>query len=175
MSSTTLLTSLFSYKAWANKELFACVASIDTSSGKDATDTAQASARHAALRLLNHIYVVDCIFFANLQQRAHPYTATNTPETPLLNDLQQAVEQLDTEYKRFIENISPAMLEENIMFTFTDGDKGCMSREEMLMHVIAHGTYHRGAVGRILSQISIAPRRDLYTKFLHTSEPLRRH
>ena len=30
-----------------------------------------------------------------------------------------------------------------------------MSREEMLAHVATHGGYHRGAVGRILSQLSL--------------------
>ena len=49
-----------------------------------------------------------------------------------------------------------------------------MSREEMLLHVIAHGAYHRGNVGQVLKSISMVPPRDLYTKFLHQSEPARR-
>lgn len=49
-----------------------------------------------------------------------------------------------------------------------------MSREEMLAHVITHGAYHRGAVGRIMAQLSIAPPRDVYTGFLHATEPHRR-
>ncbi|WP_275636783.1 hypothetical protein [Chromobacterium sphagni] len=42
------------------------------------------------------------------------------------------------------------------------------------MHVITHGGYHRGAAGRILAQQDIAPPRDLYTRFLHDSQPARR-
>lgn len=34
--------------------------------------------------------------------------------------------------------------------------------------------YHRGNVGQVLKAISVAPPRDLYTKFLHMSEPGRR-
>jgi uncharacterized damage-inducible protein DinB len=49
-----------------------------------------------------------------------------------------------------------------------------MTREEILLHVITHGGYHRGNVGQMLKSISIAPPRDLYTKFLHVSEPERR-
>jgi uncharacterized damage-inducible protein DinB len=49
-----------------------------------------------------------------------------------------------------------------------------MSREEILLHVITHGGYHRGNVGQVLKSISMAPPRDLYTKFLHRSEPQRR-
>ena len=49
-----------------------------------------------------------------------------------------------------------------------------MSREEILLHVITHGGYHRGNVGQVLKSISFAPPRDLYTRFLHQSEPARR-
>ena len=49
-----------------------------------------------------------------------------------------------------------------------------MTREEMLLHVITHGAYHRGNVGQVLKSISVAPPRDLYTKFLHQSDPSRR-
>jgi uncharacterized damage-inducible protein DinB len=45
----------------------------------------------------------------------------------------------------------------------------------MLLHVAMHGSYHRGAVGRILSQHGVAPPRDVLTGFLHQSQPERRH
>lgn len=65
-------------------------------------------------------------------------------------------------------------LSETIAFTFTDGDAGRMSREEMLLHVITHGGYHLGNVGQVLKSISVAPPRDSYTKYLHLSQPTRR-
>jgi uncharacterized damage-inducible protein DinB len=49
-----------------------------------------------------------------------------------------------------------------------------MTREEMLFHVLTHGSYHRGNVGQILKNLSVAPPRDLFTKFLHVREPSRR-
>ena len=44
----------------------------------------------------------------------------------------------------------------------------------MLFHVLSHGSYHRGNVGLVLKGISVAPPRDLLTKFLHVQEPGRR-
>ena len=44
----------------------------------------------------------------------------------------------------------------------------------MLIHVVTHGAYHRGAIGRILAQLSVAPPRDVFTGYLHQSEPSRR-
>ena len=48
-----------------------------------------------AIRMMNHIYVVDRIFRAHLQGEPHHYTATNTEATPDLGELQFAVAQTD--------------------------------------------------------------------------------
>ncbi|MEN3812093.1 hypothetical protein ABD440_16980 [Chromobacterium piscinae] len=40
--------------------------------------------------------------------------------------------------------------------------------------MITHGGYHRGAVGRILAECGLQPPRDLYTRFLHDTQPARR-
>jgi uncharacterized damage-inducible protein DinB len=166
MSTTTLLHALFKYKAWSNDQLFVELAKVDP--------VAQQEARHNALRLLNHIYVVDQIFAAHLSGAAQSFTATNTTETPTLEALRDGVAMLDAWYVDYAADLSAERLAEKISFTFTDGDKGVMTREEMLTHVSLHGTYHRGGAGRIMTEAGTPPPRDLYTRFLHQSEPARR-
>lgn len=166
MSTSTLLLSLFRYKAWANAELFAELEKLDPQ--------ARQAERHTAIRLLNHIHVVDRIFAAHLAGEPHAYTATNTPETPTLAELRDAVAQTDHWYLQHIEALTPQQLEEKLPFVFTDGANGLMSREEMLAHVATHGAYHRGAVGRILAQAELPPPRDIFTVYLHRAEPGRR-
>jgi uncharacterized damage-inducible protein DinB len=162
MSAQALLHSLFKYKAWANEELFAECAKIDPK--------VHQSERHAAIRLLNHIYVVDRIFAAHLSGDRHNYSGTNTPETPSFEELRTAVAESDSWYIEYVGRMSPEILQEMVKFTFTDGALGCMSREEMLAHVATHGDYHRGAVGRIMPQLSVPP----FTEYLHKADPRRR-
>lgn len=166
MSTSSLLLSLFQYKAWANTELFAELRKVD--------GEAHPAERHSAIRVLNHIHVVDRIFVAHLSGTPHTYTATNTPETPTLDELQAAVSTTDQWYIDHVRALTPEQLREPVSFTFTDGARGCMSREEILLHVITHGGYHRGAVGQTMRQASVAPPRDLYTRYLHIAEPERR-
>jgi uncharacterized damage-inducible protein DinB len=166
MNPSNVLISLFRYKAWANEELYDLVRSVDT--------TKHADERHSCIRLLNHIYVVDQIFAAHLTHTKHAYTATNTKETPTLDELAHACARSDQWYVDFVSTLRDPMLTESIEFVFTDTSNARMTREEMLMHVITHGGYHRGAVGRILSQIGVAPPRDLLTGYLHKAEPERR-
>lgn len=166
MSASTLLLSLFKYKAWANEELFVELAKLDAEKHK--------TERHTAIRLLNHIYVVDRIFVGHLSGVPHGYEGTNTPETPTLEGLRDAVAETDRWYVNYVESLPAGRFAESVPFTFTDGLGACMTREEMLAHVNAHGAYHRGAVGRIMAQVGTPPPRDLFTRYLHIAEPARR-
>lgn len=163
--STSSLNSLFGYKAWANSELFTLLATLPAEHVEEL---------NACLRILNHIYVVDRIFRAHLSGESRPFDGTNTLETPSLLELRDDVETTDAWYQKYASSISAAEAQEILDFTFTDGESGLMSREEILLHVLTHGGYHRGNVGQVLKSISIAPPRDLYTKFLHQTKPVRR-
>lgn len=159
------LSSLFGHKAWANAELFSVLAALPE---------AHAEQRHTCLRTLNHIHVVDNIFRAHLSAEPSLFDATNTKTTPSVGQLREAVEATDAWYLAYVTALRPQALSEVLVFTFTDGDRGRMSREEILLHVLTHGGYHRGNVGQVLKSISVAPPRDLYTRFLHQHEPARR-
>ena len=164
--ASSTLRSLFAYKAWANEELFAALAEVDAE--KHPAEV------HTAIRVLNHVYVVDCIFKAHLAGSAHGYAATNTKETPSFQALVAAVKDVDAWFLAYVTNLPSSSLQEQMSFVFTDGDAGLMSREEILLHVITHGGYHRGAAGQVMRAASVAPPRDLYTRFLHSSELARR-
>ena len=166
MTTSTLLHSLFKYKSWANDELFVELAKLDAEKHK--------TERHTAIRLMNHIYVVDRIFAGHLSGVPHGYEGTNTTETPTLEGLRDAVKASDAWYLQYIESLPAEKFAEAVPFKFTDGLGACMTREEMLAHVTAHGAYHRGAVGRIMAQVGTPPPRDLFTRYLHIAEPARR-
>jgi uncharacterized damage-inducible protein DinB len=164
MSLSTLLTSLYEQKAAIDREFLAALAGAPLSEDN----------RHLALRTLNHIHTVDRIFAAHLRGEPHGFPATNTADTPTLAELRASVEQVDAWYVDYVRGLTPEQLEERLSFRFTDGDAGRMSREEILAHVIHHGSHHRGNVGMLLKQVQVAPPRDLFTRHLHQHQPERR-
>lgn len=161
-----MLVALFKYKAWANDALL--------SEFRQHHDEIPDADRHRAIRLLNHLYVVDRIFAVHLLGREHGYVATNTADTPTLDALHAAVAESDRWYAEYVAGLDAERLPERIAFVFTDGARGSMSREEMLMHVVMHNGYHRGQVGNLLPQLSSAPPQDTFTTYLHRVEPERR-
>ncbi len=164
MSTSTLLLSLYQQKAAIDREFLAALATAPLSPEN----------RHTAIRTLNHIHTVDRIFAAHLRGEPHDLEATNTQATPTLDELRAAFEQVDGWYVDYVRALPPEQFEEVLSFRFTDGDGGRMSREEMLAHVIHHGSHHRGNVGMLMKQVDQPPPRDLLTRHLHQTEPQRR-
>ncbi|WP_411202032.1 DinB family protein [Kosakonia cowanii] len=152
------LVILVKFKRWMDGETLKAIKAID--------EPAHPQKRHLMIRLMNHIYVVDMIFRANLTGQQHGYTALNTPETPTLEELEVKMADCAAWYIQHVDALSSSDLEKVITFRFVDGGHGEMRAIDMLNHVLFHGTYHRGAVGWMISECgSVAPK-DVLTVFL---------
>lgn len=161
------LVSLFEYKAWANTELHAVLDGFDARKHPDEF--------RAMLRTLDHANVVDRIFQGHLRgTTTQPFQATQSDPTPNLAELRESIQATDDWYIRFVRGIGVEDLKRGVHFTFTDGDKGTMCCEEMLLHVITHSAYHRGSIGQLLEDLGTSSPPDSLTKFLHRHEPERR-
>lgn len=155
-----LLLRLFAYKAWADDELLTALARLGE----------QSSVTPLAIKALSHTHVVDRIFASHLRRVPHAYTSANLDRLPTLDALSIDIRATDREYIDYVSTLDNAQLAERIEFTFTDGAHGCMSREEMLMHVITHGVGHRGQISALLLLNGVAPASDGFTTYLHTAE-----
>ena len=97
--ATDTLTSLFGQKAWANRELFALLATLPEQ---------HAAPLHTCIRTLNHIVVVDQLFRARLSGAPAPFDATNTKATPSLEQLRLDVAATDAWYLDHVASTSAA-------------------------------------------------------------------
>jgi uncharacterized damage-inducible protein DinB len=160
LSST--LRMLLVYKAWANEQTFASVAALPAGEALRERQTRFGNIVHT----LNHVYVVDDIFRHHLEGRRHGYTARNTGQTPTIDHLWRAVTELNQWYLDLVGTLSADALAEVIRFEYVGGGEGAMTREQILLHLVNHGTYHRGFVSDLMYQIPAAlPTNDL-TVFL---------
>jgi len=154
------LLRLFQYKAWANDELLSALAKLGSAS----------PVTGLAIKALSHSYVVDRIFAAHMKQETHGYASANLNEMPKLHDLSADIRASDQDYIDYVSALDRDRLAEPIRFTFTDGAAGCMSREEMLLHVITHGVGHRGQISAVFILNGMTPVKDGFTTYLHEAE-----
>lgn len=154
------LHRLFQFKAWANDELLTTLAKL----GGESTVTG------LAIKALSHSYVVDRIFAAHMQRKAHTYTSANLSKMPTLGDLSVDIRRSDRDTIDYVAKLDRGQLAEPIDFAFTDGAPGRMSREEMLLHVITHGVGHRGQISALMLLNGLTPVKDGFTAYLHEAE-----
>lgn len=141
------------YKAWANELIFSAVSDLPYEEAIRQRKTRYRNIVHT----LNHVFVIDSVFKAHLLGREHGYAARNTPDHPPLADLRLAVRALDSWYVEFAAAASPEELDRSISFGFIGGGTGVMTCREMIVHVVNHGTYHRGLVADMMYQAGVTP------------------
>ena len=137
------------YNAWSNRLMFDAVAALPP---EEATKQRQSLFRNM-VHTLNHNYVIDRIWQAHLEGREHGYEARNTKDHPPLPDLWKSQREIDAWYEAWSDGLSDAALDEKVSFTLIGGNRGVMTRGEILLHVVNHTTYQRGFIADLLYQV----------------------
>jgi len=151
--TTRTAAMLAHYNAWANRLIFDAVAELPA--GEAARE--RKSLFKNMVHTLNHNYVIDRIWQAHLEGRAHGYAARNTPDHPPLPELWRAQQEIDRWYIDWSGSLSDAALDEKVEFTLIGGNRGVMTRGEILLHVVNHTSYHRGFVADLFYQVPARP------------------
>ena len=141
------------YNAWANQLIFDAVAALPAGEAMRERRTLFRNMVHT----LNHNYVIDCIWRAHLEGREHGYSARNTEDPPPLADLWRSQQAVDRWYRDYFSRLCAEELEGEIDFTLIGGNRGRMSRGDILLHVVNHTTYHRGFVADLFYQVPARP------------------
>jgi uncharacterized damage-inducible protein DinB len=144
--SASMLTR---YNNWANRLIFEAVAALPPGEATKERSTLFKNMVHT----LNHNYVIDLIWQAHLQGREHGFTARNTPEHPPLAELWRKQQAVDEWYIAWSDGLSEADLVERVQFTLIGGNRGTMTRAEILLHIVNHTSYHRGFVADLFYQV----------------------
>jgi len=137
------------YNRWANKLIFDAVAALPEGEATRQRPSLFKNMVHT----LNHNYVIDLIWQAHLEAREHGFSARNTPDYPPLAELWRKQQVIDDWYISWSDGMSEAALAEPVHFTLVGGNRGVMTRGEILLHIVNHTTYHRGFVADLFYQV----------------------
>lgn len=161
MNSVRTLTR---YKAWADDVFLSVIAALPESELVAPRPIYFGS----LIRTLNHSYAMDFVWQSNLLGRPHGLVTRNPVDHPPIQALIAFQRQIDKWYVDYAESLSNDLLGEVVTFEFIGGGSGAMSREEILLHVVNHTTYHRGHVADMLYHLNVFPPTTDLPVFLRT-------
>jgi uncharacterized damage-inducible protein DinB len=153
MMNTQTARMLAQYKAWADNTLFESVAALTPGEAEAERKTLFKS----IIGTLNHVYVVDLIWQAHLEGRKHDFQARNVVVHPQLDALLAAQQKVNDWIIDWAGAQSETSLTEAVTFTFVSGTKATMQRGEMFLHLVTHGSYHRGWVAEMFFEAGARP------------------
>lgn len=141
------------YNAWSNQLMFDAVTALPPGEAVKERKSLFKNMVHT----LNHNYVIDAIWQAHLESRAHGYAARNTADYPPLAELREKQQAMDQWYIKWADALTDAALNEKVHFTLIGGNAGVMTRFEILQHVVNHTSYHRGFVCDMFFEVPARP------------------
>lgn len=139
----TDLTRLFRYDDWANHEEVARL--------RQRPDT-------AALRILGHIIGAEWLWYARLRGE-EPRVAVWPELSP-----DDCLRSLDLLGSFWTEYLADASLDSAIAYVNSKGESRKSRVDDVLMHVVLHGSYHRGQIAIVLRAGGEDPP---YTDYIH--------
>ena len=150
MNSVQTLTR---YKAWADDAFLSVVESLP----EPDLVAPRPILFGNLIRTLNHSYSMDFVWQSHLLGKPHGLTTRNPADHPPISELAVSQRRMDIWYIDYADSLSPDRLGEVVEFEFIGGGIGAMSREDILLHVVNHTTYHRGHVADMLYHLNVVP------------------
>jgi uncharacterized damage-inducible protein DinB len=160
------IRKLVRYKAWANELLFAAVAKMP----EPALLAPQPIVFGNLLRTLNHVLAMDHVWRSHLSGVPHGLGTRNPEFCPPFAEIVAMQNDMDRWYRDYADALSEADSTQIVDFNFIGGGPGAMTRADILLHVVNHGTYHRGHVAGMMRPTLAPPITD-YPVFLKNDHP----
>ncbi|MDR6718971.1 MULTISPECIES: DinB family protein [Paenibacillus] len=160
---------MYNYHAWANQTILGRIKELPSSVLSQEVNSSYPTIAHA----LSHIYTVDKMWYLVL-------TGTGMPEAlqaciPLNSEIHGSVDEyiqcftdLSAQYSEWLRD--RADLEQTILLDNPFAGIRKTSLSDIVIHVVNHGTYHRGNVSTMLRQLGHASIMNDYSLFWYQEQ-----
>jgi len=149
--SVDLLRNHLDYTAWASKRLVDAAAPL---SKDDLTRDFQ-TADHSILGTLVHVFAADRIWLARVTGAAAGPFVTEADHS--LSVLAADWPVLYERWRQWAQSLTEERCEANISYQDTKGNPYTQPLWQIILHVVNHGTHHRGQVSGFLRSLGHTP------------------
>lgn len=136
------IRNLFTYDQWSATRI---LASLKSQSSRDTK----------ALRLLVHLLVAERIWLLRL--KGEDTSEINKSPEMSLTECENLANEIREEFAVFLNSLKAEDLDSVITYKNFKGTEFYTSIFDILMHVVLHGTYHRGQIATIVRETGVAP------------------
>jgi len=164
MTNANQIVDMYHYHTWANKTIIGRIQELPASVLHQEVNSSFPTIAHA----LSHIYAVDKSWYMVLTGISMPeaYQACiplNTTPLETVEEYVRLYDELAQQFKEWI--LRHTDLEQTIVLDNPFAGVRTTRYSEILLHVVNHGTYHRGNISTMLRQLGHASVMNDYALF----------
>jgi uncharacterized damage-inducible protein DinB len=134
----------FSYHVWATKKLLVHLKSLS----REVIQKEIQSVFPSVERTLFHLYEVEAVWFSRL--KGEP-ALVDKKVFETIEECEMDFSDLHSEILEWLGDMSDELV--SVSYTTSKGEAFENTREEILKHLVNHGTYHRGNIAAMLWQL----------------------
>jgi len=141
------------YRAWADRLTYDSVAALPPGEATKERPTLFKT----IIGTLNHNLLIDRVWQAHIEGRDHGFKARNVMIHADLAALWTAQQVMNQWWIDWSVAQTAQSLDEPVRFKFIDGGESTMTRGAILLHVVNHGSYHRGWIAEMFFDVPRPP------------------
>ena len=143
---------LMDYNYWARDRALASAEQLSA----EQLSRSLGSSFGSVLDTLVHIYFAEWIWYRRWQGES-PSARPDTSHLVSVAALRETWLPLEQQIRRFVDALGPAGLSRILDYKTMNGQPATSPYWQMIVHVVNHGTYHRGQVATMLRQLGAKP------------------
>jgi uncharacterized damage-inducible protein DinB len=155
---------LFAFHHWAADRLLDALAPV-TAGQLDAPWGGSFASGRALLR---HVVGAERVWVSRWAGRSLP-SIPDFPATHAGADFRREWERVAAEERAFLAALEPGPLDRPLAYTNLKGEPCAYPLADVFVHVVNHGTYHRGQLSHLLRDLGVAPPATDYLIFVETT------
>lgn len=145
MSSLDHIRLLWDYNYWAHHKLLDCLETVSQENFVKSVPYSMGSLHEQVV----HTMWAEAVWLSR-SQHGITFTYYKPSDYPTIASIRQQWANIESDWRKFLAELSESDLERRIEVTSTEGTKFIDILAQMLLHVVNHGTDHRGQMLRII-------------------------
>jgi len=143
------IQDLFAFGRWANDKICEAVAQLD-----DAEFRSEAGGSFGSVRAtLLHMFGADWVWLERFHGRSPRSMPEPSDPVASLAQVRAKWEPIQDQLRSFVTRLTPGDLAQSLTYTSFAGEPFQRLVSDALVHLVNHGTYHRGQVVTLLRQL----------------------